>query len=84
MDDFWADCVDDEYTGPPLTDEMVRAAERTLGVRLPESYLRLLRVRNGGYVRRGCFPVPPTADEPEEPVRIETIRGAGYRLRFAG
>ena len=78
MDDFWDDHVDDKYTGPPLTDDMVRAAEGTLGVMLPESYLRFLRIRNGGYVRRACFPVPEPDAEYDEPVRIETIRGVGY------
>ena len=37
------------YTSPLLTEAMVAAAEASLGHTLPESYLRLLRVKNGGY-----------------------------------
>jgi hypothetical protein len=56
VDDFWGDSG--AYTGPPLTDEMVHAAEASVGYKLPESYLGLLRVRNGGTPRRCCFPTP--------------------------
>ena len=63
---FWADAPDDwvgdlppwhEYAGPPLTDELVRAAEDALGYKLPAAYLDLLRVQNGGLPRRRCVPV---------------------------
>lgn len=37
---------------PPLTKRAVTAAEKRLGVRLPESYLDALRIQNGGYLRR--------------------------------
>ncbi len=39
--------------GPPVTDELVAAAEATLGVRLPPAYVSALRVCNGGELRRG-------------------------------
>ena len=35
----------DYYTGPPLTDEMIAAAESLLGYKLPKSYLDLIRIR---------------------------------------
>jgi hypothetical protein len=43
---FWE--MEDELDNPPLTDEMLAFAEATLGVRLPEDYVSLLRIRNGG------------------------------------
>jgi len=64
--DFWADAPDEwvgeippwhEYAGPELTDELVQAAEQTLGYVLPASYLQLLRIQNGGLPRRRCLPV---------------------------
>ncbi|OWK42255.1 SMI1/KNR4 family protein [Fimbriiglobus ruber] len=64
--DFWADAPDDwdgelppwhEYAGPPLTDELVRAAEEVLGYRLPAAYLDILRIQNGGLPRRRYAPV---------------------------
>jgi hypothetical protein len=41
------------YLQPALTDEAVADAERRIGYRLPEAYLDLLRVQNGGYIRLG-------------------------------
>jgi hypothetical protein len=57
-EEFWREFFDDSryFTGPPLTDEMIRAAETQLGHALPEAYLRLLRVKNGGSPTRRCFP----------------------------
>jgi hypothetical protein len=39
------------YLQPTLTDQMVKEAERSIGYRLPDSYLALLRNQNGGYIR---------------------------------
>ena len=36
------------YSGPPLTDEMIRAAEARVGFRLPRRYVGLLREKDGG------------------------------------
>jgi hypothetical protein len=51
---IWAVPAYLSYLQPPLTPEVVAAAETTLGVRLPAAYLSLLQDRNGGYVRRVC------------------------------
>jgi hypothetical protein len=58
---FWGS---NYYNNPPLTDAMIAAAERQLGVRLPSQYIALLRIQNGGYTRHdlicplGQDPVP--------------------------
>lgn len=75
MDDFWDDS--DEYTGPPLTDAMIRAAEQSLGYKLPESYLRLIRVRNGGTPQRCCFPTQEPTSWAEDHIEISAILGIG-------
>lgn len=64
------------YTSPPLTDEMVTAAERTLGYSLPASYVRLLRVKNGGVPRRQCFPTAGTYSG-DNHVRMTVLFGVG-------
>lgn len=76
--DVWSDFFDDStyYTGPPLTDEMAASAERTLGYALPATYLRLLRVKNGGRPRRRCFPTD--SRWADDHVRLETLFGIGY------
>lgn len=61
MDTFW-DASEDYFTGPPLTEDLIRSAESALGYKLPDSYLAILRLRNGGTPLRCCFPtVEPTS-----------------------
>lgn len=52
--DFWSS---NYYGHPPLTDEMVEVAERTLGVELPAEYIELLRIQNGGYTKGFGYPM---------------------------
>jgi SMI1 / KNR4 family (SUKH-1) len=39
------------YIQPPLTDEIITAAEKKIGYKLPKEYLELLKIQNGGYIR---------------------------------
>ena len=68
---------DDYYKGPPLTDDMIRAAETKLGYKLPSAYLNLLRVRNGGSLRRSCYPTQVPTSWAEDHVRLEGLLGIG-------
>lgn len=68
---------DDYYTGPVLTDDLVRSAEAKLQYRLPGSYLAMLVERNGGIPARRCFRTPmPTSWAPDH-IEITAIRGIG-------
>lgn len=68
---------DDYYTGPRLTPELVERAERSLGVRLPEAYVKLLEIRNGGVPRRRCVATKfPTSWAPDH-FEIRAILGVG-------
>jgi hypothetical protein len=65
------------YNGPPLTDDMVLAAEATLGVHLPNGYVALLRQRNGGSLRKRCYPTSfPTSWAPTH-ISVRAILGIG-------
>ncbi|MDR3159734.1 MAG: SMI1/KNR4 family protein [Zoogloeaceae bacterium] len=46
------------YVQPELTDEAVREAEQTLGVKLPKEYIELLKIQNGGYI---AYTLPESA-----------------------
>jgi len=74
----WLDFFDanTHYTGPRLTDAMAAAAERTLGYALPASYLKLIRVKNGGVPRRQCYPTSGSHWS-DNHVRIVTVFGIG-------
>ena len=61
--------------GPPLTGEMVAAAEEELGVTLPEAYVELMRTCKGGYTRNAALPTAqPTGWAPDH-VPVDTIFG---------
>jgi hypothetical protein len=66
------------YTGPLLTDAMVADAQRMFGYALPEAYVQLLRVKNGGSPKRQCHPTGGTSWS-DNHVRITSIFGIGGR-----
>jgi len=67
----------DYYTSPPVTPEAIAEAERLLGVKLPAAYLRLIRERNGGKLRRQSFLTPfPTSWAPDH-IGVRAILGIG-------
>ncbi|AYQ33883.1 SMI1/KNR4 family protein [Runella sp. SP2] len=39
------------YVQPNLTDEIIKEAEKKIGYKLPNEYLELLTIQNGGYIR---------------------------------
>jgi hypothetical protein len=43
------------WDGPSLTFELVKVAEGSLGVKLPQSYIDVLAVRNGGYLHLNSY-----------------------------
>lgn len=75
----YADFFDEgeEAACPPLKSAMVRAAEKTLGYRLPASYIDLLKVRNGGYLKRSFFPTTQCPRWAEDQVAFDEIMGLG-------
>jgi hypothetical protein len=50
--------LEEIYPPPILTDEKIAEAEALLGVKLPQSYLDLLRIQNGGNVAYNYFALP--------------------------
>lgn len=67
----------DAFTGPVVTDQMVAAAEDRLGVRLPASYVALLRTKNGGEPVRHCHPVPFPTSWADDHIDVGAILGIG-------
>ncbi len=48
--------IETAWDCPPLTNEAIVLAEQRLGHPLPAAYLDVLRVHNGGYLRRSIYP----------------------------
>jgi hypothetical protein len=72
------------YECPALTSEAVAAAEAKLGYRLPASYLSLLGIKNGGYLRRHNFPTDQPTSWAEDHVSFDHVRGVGGKLGIDG
>jgi len=76
-----AEVTDSMIEGPPLSDELVAAAEAILGLRLPRSYLALMKVCNGGALKAGlgCPTRVPTSWAPDHvsPREINGIPAVG-------
>ena len=75
LDEFWSDST--YFTGPPLTDEMVREAEKRFRYKLPAGYWRLLRLRNGGSPRREYFHVTGLLGWTGGYLGVDSLRGIG-------
>ncbi|HRJ27141.1 MAG TPA: SMI1/KNR4 family protein [Fimbriimonadaceae bacterium] len=72
LHNFWAN---NSNQHPPLTDEALAEAESILGVQLPQEYIDLLRIQNGGYTLGFAFPTTiPTSWHPQY-VSLEDLAG---------
>jgi len=76
---FWTDpfTESDYFTGPALTDEMIATDSKELGYRLPASYIRLIKIKNGGTLKRSCFPTSVPTSWANDHVALSGIRGIG-------
>lgn len=69
---------DESALGPEITEEMVSRAEASLGVRLPKSYVALLREKNGGAPERRCFPMKRATSWAPDHFQVSTLLGIGF------
>ena len=74
---FWnnSDYALKTYAGRPATDEMLAAAERDLGYKLPASYKHLVKQQNGGCPANTRFPIDHASDDEPEYADITAIFG---------
>ncbi len=59
------------------TDELVTEIEAELGYRLPDSYVELARIHNGGRVLRPCFPMSEPTCWADDHIQIDCIYAVG-------
>ncbi len=70
--EFWRS---NHYNHPALTDKMVADAELQLGVKLPDEYIALLYIQNGGYTHRFGFPTSHRTLWAEDHVPLHELFG---------
>lgn len=73
---IWLEDVDHEKLAP-LTDEMVKHAEKHFKVTLPQAYLALMKEQNGGYIERNAYPTDVPTSWADDHVNVDYIKGIG-------
>jgi hypothetical protein len=79
FDDFWDDSEysQSEYIEIYPTDELITSIEKEIGgYKLPESYIELMKMHNGGIPAYTCFPTEETSWA-EDHIAITGIMGIG-------
>lgn len=64
--------------GPAIRDDVVAQAQLVLGVRLPDSYVALLREKNGGTPARRCFRMTHATSWASDHIEVSCLLGIGY------
>lgn len=65
----------DYYKLAPLTDEMVKKAEEKLKIKLPQSYINILKDQNGGYIKFNSYPTDVPTSWADDHINVDHILG---------
>ncbi|MFP7287353.1 SMI1/KNR4 family protein [Shouchella clausii] len=74
---IWDPSVLDEYELNPLENDTVKFVENHFQVKLPESYVNLLKEQNGGYLSRNKYPFKH--DNEDEDIEIDHLLGLSIK-----
>lgn len=85
LSDFWdeSDYAEEEYTCSEPDDELIAEIEQELGYKLPESYIWLMKLHNGGIPIKNCFPTDSPTSWAKDHVAIEGIMGIGREKDYS-
>jgi hypothetical protein len=74
---IWANLEDDIYKLPPIRESDIKRAENLFNVKLPKSYLDILRIQNGGSIIFNAHPSPKPTSWSDHSVNVDFIMGIG-------
>jgi hypothetical protein len=79
LSDFWeqSDYASENYVSEPPTTEQINSIEQELGYKLPNSYIELMKVQNGGIPKNCAFPTKERTSWADDHVAITGIMGIG-------
>lgn len=82
---FWdqSDYSASNYTEPAPSDDLIAQVEAELGYRLPDAYVELARLRNGGCVERCCYPMTEPTGWAEDHIAITGIYAIGHTATYS-
>ncbi|HDR4482338.1 SMI1/KNR4 family protein [Bacillus thuringiensis] len=73
---IWAD--DDYLKLAPINDELIKKAEEVLNVKLPESYINLLKEQNGGTLLLDTHPTSKPNSWADDHVNVSGLYGISF------
>jgi hypothetical protein len=65
------------YKLQPLTNDMIKKAEEKLKIRLPHSYINILKEQNGGYIKFDSYPTKVSTSWSHNHINVDHILGIG-------
>ncbi len=71
------------YIEPPPTAEVIRQVEKELGYKLPESYIALMQVQNGGFSKKAAFPTSTPTSWADDHIAIEGFLSIGWDKTYS-
>ena len=75
---FWIE-EDDYFKLEPLTEELVEKAEKDLKIKLPLSYINILKEQNGGFITFNSYPTDVPTSWAENHIHVDHIFGIGEK-----
>ncbi|MFS2125902.1 SMI1/KNR4 family protein [Pseudomonas sp. Pseusp97] len=85
LEGFWddGDYSASRYTEPAPSDELIAQIEAECGYRLPDAYVELARLRNGGAVERCCYPMDEPTGWAEDHIAITGLYAIGRTATYS-
>lgn len=83
--EFWmsSEYAVEKYVGRPIDEATVRAAEKELGYKLPDSYLEFMRFQNGGIPRRTNHRTKERTSWSDDHIAITGIYSVGREKMYS-
>lgn len=83
--DFWesSEYADKEYVDEFVSEQLITKVESTLGYKLPQAYIQLMKNQNGGIPANTCFPTNERTSWAEDHVAISGIMGIGFEKTYS-
>ena len=85
LSNFWedSDYANKEYVEEYPSDETIQSIEKEIEYKLPNSYIELMRVQNGGIPINNCFPTKENTSWAEDHIAITGIMGIGRNKTYS-
>ncbi len=83
--DFWHDIKESErrYEGAKPDLRVIRSVQDELGFKLPDTYIELMKMHNGGMVNRCWYPISFPAETYADYIQITHLLGIGREANYS-